>query len=177
MRAEQIGAAGVEFRSDTFSSEDIGSLSPAPDKALYSLRSESAVFIPREAQFYDIDVGDLETANLPANGHRIDSAHPTQFGPGQFPFAAKDVKWAPPVSDFGEVRQFCHQATKLREKLLGPILPKAVEKLHEAVKAGEKWAILITIAYSLPKPKPIDIEEMAEFEERLSQLEQVASTH
>jgi len=64
-----------------------------------------------------------------------------------------------------------------REELFGPILPEAIEKLHEAVKAGEKWAIEITISYSLPKPKPIDIDEMAEFEERLNQLEQVASTY
>ena len=65
-----------------------------------------------------------------------------------------------------------NKATKLREELLGPILPEAVEKLHEAVKAGEKWAIEMTISYSMPKPKPIDTEEMAEFEERLNELEQ-----
>ena len=64
-----------------------------------------------------------------------------------------------------------------REELLGPILPEAIEKLHEAVKAGDKWAIEMTIAYSLPRPKTIDIDEMAEFEERLTQLEQVASTY
>ncbi len=68
-----------------------------------------------------------------------------------------------------------NKATHLREELLGPILPEAVEKLHEAVKAGDKWAVEMTIAYSLPKPKPIDTDEMAEFEERLTQLEQVAS--
>ena len=65
----------------------------------------------------------------------------------------------------------------IREQLLGPILPEAIEKLHKAVKAGEKWAIEMTIAYSLPKPRPVDTDEMAEFEERLTQLEQVASTH
>ncbi len=65
----------------------------------------------------------------------------------------------------------------IREQLLGPILPEAIEKLHKAVKAGDKWAIEITISYSLPKPKPIDTDEMAEFEQRLTQLEQVASTH
>ena len=70
-----------------------------------------------------------------------------------------------------------NKATKLRDKLLGPILPEAVEKLHEAVKAGEKWAIEMTISYSLPKPKPIDTEEMAEFEKRLDQLESMARTH
>ena len=70
-----------------------------------------------------------------------------------------------------------NKATKLREELLGPILPEAVEKLHEAVKAGDKWAIEMTISYSLPKPKPIDTEEMAEFEERLDELEQMARTH
>ena len=70
-----------------------------------------------------------------------------------------------------------NKTTKLREELLGPILPEAVEKLHEAVRAGEKWAIEITISYSLPKPKPIDTEEMAEFEERLDELEKMARTH
>lgn len=70
-----------------------------------------------------------------------------------------------------------NKTTKLREELLGPILPEAVEKLHEAVKAGEKWAIEMTISYSLPKPKPIDTEEMAEFESRLEQLEQIARKH
>ena len=68
-----------------------------------------------------------------------------------------------------------NRATKLREELLGPILPEAVEKLHEAVKAGDKWAIEMTISYSLPKPKPIDTEEMAEFEERLDELEELAA--
>ena len=77
----------------------------------------------------------------------------------------------------GRPRGSLNKATKLREELLGPILPEAVERLHEAVKAGEKWAIEMTISYSLPKPKPIDTEEMAEFEERLEQLEQIARTH
>lgn len=68
-----------------------------------------------------------------------------------------------------------NKATKLREELLGPILPEAVEKLHSAVQAGEKWAIEMTISYSLPKPKPIDTEEMVEFEERLTEFEQLAA--
>jgi len=69
-----------------------------------------------------------------------------------------------------------NKATKMREELLGPILPEAVEKLHAAVEAGDKWAIEMTISYSLPKPKSIDTEEMAEFEERLIQLEEIART-
>ena len=67
-----------------------------------------------------------------------------------------------------------NKATKLREELLGPILPKAIEKLREAVSEGEKWAVEMAIAYSLPKPKPVDPDELAEFEERLEQLEQIA---
>lgn len=67
-----------------------------------------------------------------------------------------------------------NKTTKLREELLGPILPEAIEKLHEAVKAGEKWAIEMTVAYSLPRPKPIDTEEMAEVEARLDELEELA---
>jgi hypothetical protein len=68
-----------------------------------------------------------------------------------------------------------NKTTKQRDELLGPILPEAVEKLHEAVKAGEKWAIEMTISYSLPKPKPVDPEELAEFEQRLIELEDVAA--
>ena len=63
----------------------------------------------------------------------------------------------------------------MREGYFGPILPEAIEKLHAAVNAGEKWAIEMTISYSLLKPKPIDTEEMEEFEERLTELEQLAS--
>lgn len=60
-----------------------------------------------------------------------------------------------------------------REKFLGPILPEAVQQLHEAVKSGEKWAIELTISYSLPKPRAVDIDEIEEFEKRLSELEQI----
>ena len=67
-----------------------------------------------------------------------------------------------------------NKTTKLREQLLGPILPEAVEKLHEAVKAGERWAIETTIAYCLPRPKPADLEELEEFERRLDELEELA---
>jgi hypothetical protein len=60
-----------------------------------------------------------------------------------------------------------------REKFLGPILPEAVQQLHEAVKSGEKWAIELAISYSLPKPRAVDIDEMEEFEQRLTELEQI----
>ena len=62
----------------------------------------------------------------------------------------------------------------VREELLGPILPEAIEKLHAAVREGERWAVEMTIGYSLPKPKPVDPEEIAEFEQRLIELEQMA---
>jgi hypothetical protein len=68
-----------------------------------------------------------------------------------------------------------NKSTRLREELLGPILPKAIEQLRQAVSDGERWAIETTISYSLPKPKPVDPDELAEFEERLEQLEQMAS--
>ena len=70
-----------------------------------------------------------------------------------------------------------NKATRLREELLGPILPEAVKKLREAVLEGEKWAVEMAISYSLPKPKPIDTEEMAEIEQRIEQLELVARGH
>ena len=58
--------------------------------------------------------------------------------------------------------------------LLEPLLPEAVEKLAEAISAGERWAIETTIAYCLPKPKPVDPEELEEFERRLDELEEMA---
>jgi len=61
-----------------------------------------------------------------------------------------------------------------RKLLLGPLLPEAVEKLAEAISAGERWAIETTIAYCLPKPKPVDPEELEEFENRLIELEELA---
>ena len=65
-----------------------------------------------------------------------------------------------------------NKVTKARHELLGPILPEAVQKLHEAVQSGEKWAIELVIGYSLPRPKPVDTEEMAEFDERMQKLEE-----
>lgn len=62
----------------------------------------------------------------------------------------------------------------IREQLLGPILPEAIEKLHAAVKEGERWAIELVVSYSMPKPKPVDSDEMDEISERLEQLEAVA---
>ncbi len=64
-----------------------------------------------------------------------------------------------------------NKSTLLRNELLGPLLPEAVKKLHKAVKAGERWAVEMTISYSLPKPKPVDPDELEAFEERVAQLE------
>ena len=58
-----------------------------------------------------------------------------------------------------------------KKLLLEPLLPEAVEKLAEAISAGERWAIETTIAYCLPKPKPVDPEELEEFQQRLIELE------
>ena len=58
-----------------------------------------------------------------------------------------------------------------REELLGPILPEAIEKLHAAVIEGERWAVEMVITYSMPKPKPVDSDEIKEIEERLLELE------
>ena len=65
----------------------------------------------------------------------------------------------------------------IREKLLGPILPEAVEKLHAAVKEGERWAIELVVSYTMPRPKPVDSDEIEEIEERLLELEEIALKH
>lgn len=63
------------------------------------------------------------------------------------------------------------RAKALREKHLLPLLPAAVEKLQTAVESGEKWAIELTVSYCLPKPKPIDSEEMDAVMDRLDEIE------
>lgn len=63
-----------------------------------------------------------------------------------------------------------------RDELLGPILPEAIGKLHAAVQEGERWAIELVVSYSLPKPRPVDPEEMRELEQRLEDLEQIAAS-
>jgi hypothetical protein len=40
---------------------------------------------------------------------------------------------------------------------------------------GERWAIELVVSYSLPKPRPVDPDEVQELEEQLSDLEQLAA--
>ena len=70
-----------------------------------------------------------------------------------------------------------NKLSKLREEYLLPILPEAIQKLRAAVADGERWAVELVVTYSMSKPKPVDPEEMEEFEERLDQLEQIAPRH
>ena len=64
--------------------------------------------------------------------------------------------------------------TAAKKALLEPLLPETIERLAEKVSDGERWAIEAVLRYCLPKPKPVDPDELAEFEERLTQLEQAA---
>jgi hypothetical protein len=63
----------------------------------------------------------------------------------------------------------------IREDLLGPLLPNAIQKLSAAVDEGERWAIELVVSYSLPKPRPVDPDEVQEIEDRLSDLEQLTA--
>ena len=67
-----------------------------------------------------------------------------------------------------------NKLSKLREEFLLPILPEAIEKLYAAVREGERWAIELVVTYSMPKPKPVDPEELEEYEQRLTELEEMA---
>ena len=58
-----------------------------------------------------------------------------------------------------------------KRQLLEPLLPEAIERLHEKLSEGERWAIEAVLRYCLPKPKPVDPDELAEFEGRLKRLE------
>jgi len=86
-------------------------------------------------------------------------------------------KFLPGVSGnpHGRPKGNTDKRTKIREDLLGAILPKAIEQLAAAVDQGEKWAIELVVSYSIPKPRPIDPDEMQELEQRLLDLEQVAA--
>jgi hypothetical protein len=64
--------------------------------------------------------------------------------------------------------------TSAKKALLEPLLPDAIDKLHRAVSDGERWAVELVVTYSLPRPKPVDPEELEEFERRLEELEQMA---
>jgi len=61
--------------------------------------------------------------------------------------------------------------TAAKRTLLEPLLPEAIDKLHQAVSDGERWAVELVVTYCLPKPKPVDPEELEEFEQRLDELE------
>ena len=64
----------------------------------------------------------------------------------------------------------------VKKQLLEPLLPEAIEKLKQAISEGERLAVEMTIAYCLPKPKPVDPEELEEFEQRLLELETMAQS-
>ena len=89
----------------------------------------------------------------------------TQFRPGQSGNPA------------GRRKGSRNRATELREELLGPLLPSAIDKLKEAVSEGERWAVELLVTYSFPKLKSVDPGELEEFEQRLQQLEEMARTH
>ncbi len=75
------------------------------------------------------------------------------------------------ILGFGDLFHITDKRVQARKQWLDPLIPEAVEKLAEAVSGGERWAIETVIAYSFPKPKPVDPDELAEFEERLERLE------
>ena len=66
--------------------------------------------------------------------------------------------------------------TAAKRAMLEPLLPEAIEKLHQAVSEGERWAVELVVTYSLPRPKPVDPEELEEFERRLEELEQMTGS-
>ena len=75
----------------------------------------------------------------------------------------------------GRPRGIIDKRVKARDDLLGDLLPKAIEKLSAQVDKGERWAIELVVNFSIPKPRPVDPDEMDELEQRLQDLEQIAA--
>jgi hypothetical protein len=86
-------------------------------------------------------------------------------------------KFIPGVSGnpAGRPRGIVDKRVKAKEDLLGPLLPKAIQRLTAEVDKGERWAIELVVSFSIPKPRPVDTDEMRELEERLVDLEQLAT--
>ena len=100
--------------------------------------------------------------DLKTTGNQQDRESNGQFSPGQSGNPA------------GRSVGSRNKLSKLREEFLLPILPEAIEKLYAAVREGERWAIELVVTYSMPKPKPVDPEELEEYEQRLTELEEMA---
>jgi hypothetical protein len=75
----------------------------------------------------------------------------------------------------GRPKGVVDKRTQLKEQLLGTLLPKAIQKLEAAIDKDERWAVELVVEYSLPKPRPVDPDEMNELEERLRDLERLAA--
>jgi hypothetical protein len=75
----------------------------------------------------------------------------------------------------GRPKGIVDKRVKAKEDLLGPLLPKAIEKLTAELDKGERWAIELVVSFSIPKPRPVDTDEMRELGERLADLEQLAA--
>lgn len=75
----------------------------------------------------------------------------------------------------GRPKGIVDKRVKAKEDLLGKLLPKAIAKLTQEVEKGERWAIELVVSYCLPKPRPVDPDEVQELEERLEDLERCAA--
>jgi hypothetical protein len=86
-------------------------------------------------------------------------------------------QFAPGVSGnpAGRPKGIVDKRVRAKEELLGTLLPKAIEKLSAEVEKGERWAIELVVSFCLPKPRPVDPDEMQELEARLQDLEQIAA--
>jgi hypothetical protein len=86
-------------------------------------------------------------------------------------------KFLPGVSGnpAGRPRRIVDKRVKAKDELLGSLLPKAIEKLTLELEKGERWAIELVVSFSIPKPRPVDTDEMRELGERLADLEQFAA--
>ncbi|MCH8247461.1 MAG: hypothetical protein IH951_13795 [Bacteroidetes bacterium] len=101
--------------------------------------------------------------DLKTTGNQQDRESNGQFSPGQ--------SGNPAGRSVGSKNKL----SKIREEYLLPILPEAIEKLYAAVKDGDRWAIELVVSYSMSKPKPVDPDELEEFEQRLLELEEMAA--
>ena len=126
VRVRQIGAAGVEIRTDLFDSAPIGALRLDPDRALLSIRTSAGLDLLGCFRWTDIDARWARVLPWKPQGtHILHSDHQASLALPSFPSEANDVKWAPAPATFGDLKNYSSFGYDVRRRFQSStILPQ-----------------------------------------------------